>query len=175
MAGFKLEVNKLTNAVVYADGANYFGKAEEVNLPTPKYKMAPHKGLGMMSELKYFSGLEPMDMKFKLNAPYKDYLRYMGDPTRKYNIMLRGSLQTFSGTTVVSSEPYVCTLIVSPQDYPLGNFKQNDNVELENNFTCYAVKLEIGGEKLYEIDVENNVFFAGGRDILAQYRKDIGM
>jgi P2 family phage contractile tail tube protein len=171
----KLEVNKLTNATVWVDGKNYFGKIEEVNLPVPKYKMATHKALGLIAEMEYFSGLDKMEAKLKMNAPYKDYLRYMGDPTRKYNIMLRGSLQNYQGSTVVNETPYVATMVISPKDYPLGNFKQNDNVELENNFTVYYVKLEIGGEKMYEVDVENNILYAGGRDVLTSYRTNLGL
>ena len=171
----KLEVNKLTNATVWADGKNYFGKIEEVNLPVPKYKMATHKALGLIAEIEYFSGLEKLDMKLKLNAPYKDYMQYMGDPTKKVNLMLRGSLQNYQGSSIVSETPYVVTMVISPKDYPLGNFKQNENVELENNFTVYYVKLEISGQKMYEVDVENNILFAGGRDVLAAYRANLGL
>jgi P2 family phage contractile tail tube protein len=170
-----LQINKLINCTVWVDGANYFGKAEEVNLPQPKYKQAQHKGLGLIGETEYFSGVEKMEMKLKLNAPYKDFMRYMGDPTKKVNMVVRGSLQNYQGSKIVTEEAYVVTMVVQPRDYPLGNFKQNDNVELEMNFSVFYVKLEIGSEKLYELDVENSIFFTGGRDVLAQYRKNLGM
>jgi P2 family phage contractile tail tube protein len=125
--------------------------------------------------MEYFSGIDKMDMKLKLNAPYADYCRYMGDPTKKVNLMIRGSLQNFQGSTLVSEQAYVVTLIVAPKDFPTGNHKQNDNVEIENNFACYYYKLEIAGEKMFELDVENNIFYAGGRDVYAQYRKNLGM
>lgn len=175
MATSKLEINKLTNCTFWVDGKNYFGKAEEVNLPKVKYKKAMHKGLGLIAEIPYFSGLEPMEMKLKMNAPYKDYMRYMGDPTKKVEVMVRGSLQNYQGTSKVSEEAYVVTLSLMPSDFDPGNFKQNDNVEIENNFSCYYMKLEIGGEKIYEVDVENNILYTGGSDVLAKYRKNLGM
>ena len=36
----KIEINKLTNANVYMNGANLLGRAEEVQLPQVKHKMA---------------------------------------------------------------------------------------------------------------------------------------
>ena len=43
----KIEINKLTNANVYLDGVNLLGRAEEVQLPQIKHKMAEHKALGI--------------------------------------------------------------------------------------------------------------------------------
>ena len=171
----KLEVNKLNNATVWIDGKNYFGKIEEINLPKVKYKKSPHKALGLIAEMAYFAGLEPMDLKMKLNCAYEDYLTYMGDPTKKVNVMLRGNLQNYQGTTKVDEKAYVVTMTLMPSDFDFGNFKQNDNVEIENNFSVYYTKLEIAGKKIYEVDVENNILFAGGSDILAKYRKNLGL
>lgn len=175
MATQKLEVNKLTNATYWVNGKNYFGKTEEFSLPTIKYKNATHKGMGLMAEMEYFSGIDKIEHKLKLNAPYADYMREMGDPTKKVDVMVRGNLQNFQGSASVDEVPYVVTMRVACKDFPLGNFKQNDNVELEMNFNVYYVKLEINGEKLYEIDLENNILFAGGRDVYEKFRKNLGM
>jgi ferredoxin--NADP+ reductase len=40
----KIKINKLTNANVYMNGVNLLGRAEEVQLPQIKHKMAEHKG-----------------------------------------------------------------------------------------------------------------------------------
>lgn len=89
--------------------------------------------------------------------------------------MLRASLETYVSGSRQGSVPYVVTCNVSPKSFPMGNFKQNDNVELEMDFTVFSTKLEIGGEKIYELDQEANVFIVGGSDILAQYRSDLGI
>lgn len=170
-----LEINRLTNAALWVDGKNYLGKVEEVNLPNPKYKMAEHKALGLQSSMEYYSGIDKMEMKFKLNAPYADFARLIGNPTKKYKLMLRGNLESYASGTKVTEKPYVVNVTASPKDFPLGNFKQNDNVELELNFSVFAVKLEIDGEKLFEIDTEANIFVAGGVDIMANYRRNLGI
>ena len=38
----KIKINKLTNANVYLNGVNLLGRAEEVQLPQIKHKMAEH-------------------------------------------------------------------------------------------------------------------------------------
>ena len=47
----KIEINKLTNANVYLNGNNLLGRAEEVELPQIKHKMAEHKALGPISRI----------------------------------------------------------------------------------------------------------------------------
>lgn len=170
-----LEINRLTNALLWVDGKNYMGKVEEVNLPNPKYKLAEHKALGLNGSMEYFSGTDKMEMKIKINAPYEDIMINLSNPFQRYNLMLRGSLETIIGGARVTAKPYVATCRVSPKDFPMGNFKQNDNVELEMNFTVFAVKLEIGGRKIYELDQEANVMIVGGVDVLAQYRANLGI
>ena len=53
----KIEINKLTNANVYLNGTNLLGRAEEVELPQIKHKMAEHKALGMIGSAEFFSGM----------------------------------------------------------------------------------------------------------------------
>ena len=50
----KIKINKLTNANVYMNGVNLLGRAEEVQLPQIKHKMAEHKALGMVGSAEFF-------------------------------------------------------------------------------------------------------------------------
>ena len=61
----KIEINKLTNANVYLDGVNLLGRAEEVQLPQIKHKMAEHKALGMVGSAEFFAGIDKMECKIK--------------------------------------------------------------------------------------------------------------
>ena len=49
----KIEINKLTNANIYMNGTNLLGRAEEVQLPQIKHKMAEHKALGMVGSVNF--------------------------------------------------------------------------------------------------------------------------
>ena len=44
----KIEINRITNANIYLDGANLLGRAEEVKLPDVSMTMQEHKALGMV-------------------------------------------------------------------------------------------------------------------------------
>ena len=77
----KIEINKLTNANVYMNGVNLLGRAEEVQLPQIKHKMAEHKALGMVGSAEFFAGIDKMECKIKWNALYpavmfKSFLSY---------------------------------------------------------------------------------------------------
>ena len=62
----KIKINKLTNANVYMNGVNLLGRAEEVQLPQIKHKMAEHKALGMVGSAEFFSGIDKLMVR---NAP----------------------------------------------------------------------------------------------------------
>ena len=94
----KIEINKLTNANVYLDGVNLLGRAEEVQLPQIKHKMAEHKALGMVGSAEFFAGIDKMECKIKWNALYPAVLRTCSNPFTAAMIQVRASLETYNGT-----------------------------------------------------------------------------
>jgi hypothetical protein len=56
----------------------------------------------------------------------------------------------------------------------LGNYKQNDNVELESELAVTYIKLEIDGVEKLEADAMANIFKVNGQDQFANYRNNIG-
>ena len=62
----KIEINKLTNANIYLDGVNLLGRAEEVQLPQIKHKMAEHKALGMVGSAEFFAGIDNAKFRRKV-------------------------------------------------------------------------------------------------------------
>lgn len=68
----KIEINKLTNANIYMNGTNLLGRAEEVQLPQIKHKMAEHKALGMVGSAEFFAGIDKLECKIN---PWGSYGR----------------------------------------------------------------------------------------------------
>jgi P2 family phage contractile tail tube protein len=170
-----IQVNRLTNANVYIDGASKLGKAEEVNLPMIKHMLAEHKALGMVGKVEFWSGIDKMEAKIKWNSFYPDVLLKTGDPTKPMNIQVRSSLETYTSSGRTAQQPVVCYMTASAKDFPMGNFKQHDNVEAETNFSVTYCKLEINGVLIMEIDVLANIYKVGTTDILSQYRANLGI
>lgn len=170
----KIQVNRLTNANIYIDGSSFLGKAEEVNLPMIKHIMTEHKAVGMVGKFELFAGVDKMEAKIKWNSFYVEAMRKMADPTTTRQIQVRSSLEVYTAAGRVEQQPVVVYMSAQPKDFPMGNFKQHDNVELESNLNVIYCKLEINGVAVLEIDVLANIYKVDSVDIMARYRDNIG-
>ena len=57
----------------------------------------------------------------------------------------------------------------------MGKFKAGDKGTLQCTIACRYYKLEIGGEDVIEIDIENMVRKIAGNDVLADIRSALGL
>lgn len=169
-----ISINRLTNANVWIDGASFLGKAEEVNLPSIMYKMVEHKALGMIGSMEFFAGIDKMESKIKWNSFYRDAMVKSANPFQNVSIQVRSSLENYNSGGKTGEVPVVCYMTAAYKSFPMGNFKQHDNVELESNLSVYYCKLEIDGQPVVEFDAMANIFKVDGVDVMAQYRANIG-
>lgn len=169
-----IEINRLTNANVYLNGGSILGTAEEVMLPSIVHKMVEHKALGMIGTAEFFSGIEKMEAKIKWNSMYQKTMLASSNPVKSVSLQVRSSLETYDSGGRIAEVPVVCFMTAQFKSVPMGNFKQHDNVELESSLTVYAVKLEIDGQGIIEVDVLANIYKVNGEDIMATYRANLG-
>lgn len=170
----EIKVNRITNANIYVDGASFLGRAEEINLPMIGFKMSEHKALGMVATMEFFSGFEKMEAKIKWNSFYAEVMKKFANPFKGLSLQCRGSLETWDNSGRITEVPVVCFIKCASKGFPMGNFKQHDNVELETNLAVYYVKQEINGEPIVELDAMSNIFKVDGVDMLAQYKANTG-
>jgi uncharacterized protein len=170
----KIEINRITNANVYMDGASFLGRAEEINLPQVKHTMSEHKALGMVARGEFFSGIDKMECKIKWASLYADVMKKAADPFTAVSLQARASLESYTGQGRTAELPVVVYITGTFKEFPLGNFKQHDNAEFETNMSVLYAKLVVDGEEIFEIDVLENIYKVGGEDILATYRQNIG-
>ena len=169
-----IQINKVTNANVYADGNSWIGRAEEVKLPTLTAKMVEHKALGMVGTLELPTGIDKLEGEIKWNGPYTDVLRRVANPFKPVQLQLRSNVQQFGAGGLVVEVPMVTYLTVLFTDTDLGGYKQHENVENTSKYRAYYVKQTLNGEDVVELDVMANVYRVGGVDLLANYRVNIG-
>lgn len=168
-------IHRITNANVYMDGANLLGRAEEIDLPPVKVKLAEHKALGMIGTIRAFAGIEALEGKIKWASLYADVLKKAANPFRPVQLQVRGSLEEWNSQAGRNSEkPVVAVIQALFKTFPMGNYKQHENVEVETEFDAWMVKLTAGGQDILEIDVAANIYKVGGADVLATYRANIG-
>lgn len=169
-----ISINRLTNANIYINGNSLLGKAEEITLPSITYKMAEHKALGMIGTMEFFAGIEKMEAKVKWNSFYTDVMKQAGDPFTNVQMQVRSSVEQYTSNGRTAQVPAICYMSAAYKSFPMGSFKQHDNVELESNLSVYYCKLEIDGQVVIEIDVMANIYKVDGVDLFAQYRANIG-
>lgn len=170
----KIAIHRITNANVYLAGQSLLGRAEEVQLPQIKAKMVEHKAVGMVGTIEAFAGFEKLEGKIKWASFYADVLRKVANPFKALQLQVRGSMPIILGGSVSREAPVVALLSVVFKSLPGGTYKQHENVELETEFIAYYMKLTVDGQDVAEIDVLENIYKAGGVDLLAQYRANIG-
>lgn len=169
-----VSVNRMTNANVYVDGASQLGKAEEVNLPEIAYKQSEHKAVGMIGLFELFSGIDKMEASIKWNAFYPDVMKKFANPRKALKLQIRSSLETHNSEGLSGEVAFVAYLTGQPKNFPGGNFKQHDNVEMTSKMTITAMKVEVDGEPVLEYDALANILMIDGEDMFATYRANIG-
>lgn len=170
----KIEINKLTNANVYLDGKNLLGRAEEVQLPQIKHKMAEHKALGMIGSAEFFAGIEKLECKIKWNALYPDVLRTCANPFLASLIQVRASLETYNGQGRIKEVPATAFIMGTFKEFPLGNIKPGDNAEFETTMAVTYAKLIVDKQEIFEVDILQNIYKVGPLDMLTLFKKNIG-
>lgn len=168
-------INRVVNANIYIDGLNLLGRAEELNAPTIKNKLGEHKALGMIGNLEYASGIDKMEMKIKWNSFYVDVIKKSANPYQAVSLQVRSSIENYEAGSRVRELPLTIYLRGQFKELPLGNFKAQDNVELESNLTITYCKIEVDGVALVEVDVESNIYIVDGVDLMAKYRSNLGI
>jgi hypothetical protein len=170
----QIEVKRITNANVYVDGNSLLGKVDECKLPDVQITMSEHKALGMQGKLEFPSGIDKLEATFKWNSLYSDILLKVANPFTAVEVQLRGSLETYSNSGRIAQVPVVAYLTGVFKKFPLGGFKQHDNVEAETTMSVTYCKLEIDGQAILEVDALANIYKAGGVDLLETYKTNIG-
>jgi P2 family phage contractile tail tube protein len=170
-----LQVNRVTNANVYLNGANLLGRAKKVDLPVIKQMMADHKGLGMVGQIELPArGVEKMEATFEWESFYAEVMRLAGNPNQAVQLQVRCSIDTYTGAGLTEEKALVVSLSGVFKEMPLGSLAQHEGVSYATKLAVYYVKVVADGDTLLEVDVMNNIYNVAGNDILARFRSIIG-
>ncbi|MFI8017681.1 phage major tail tube protein [Serratia marcescens] len=173
MAG-KIEINAISNANIYVNGANLLGRAEEVKCPEIQAIMQERKALGMVGKLELPYGFDKLEGEIKWNSFYADVARLVANPFNSHQLQCRSSVQRFGSQGRIDEIPLVTYMTVMFKKNPLGTFKQHESPDFTSGFSCTYVKQVLDGEELLELDYMANIFRVNGVDVLADYRSNIG-
>jgi hypothetical protein len=171
-----IEVNKLFNGNVYLDGTKeLIGRASEITLPKIQPATHEHSGLGMVGSLSLPAGLQEMELEIKWSGFYADHLKAAGNPFTTNKLQARGNHEVYTPEGRTEERPFVVQMTGWWKETGLGTLKAREAADgYDDKLTLSYLKVMLGGEPLYEVDVYNNVWRVGGEDVLATYRQNLG-
>lgn len=172
MAGFS--AHRITNANIYLDGRDFFGKSEEIDLGSVKAVMSDFQGLGMVGLIELPDGLDKLEGKIVWNSRYKEASTKLASPFKTVQLQCRSNVQVFNNSGLVDEIPLVTVMTIMSKEYKLGSFKPRDPAKFETPFSAIYVRQLLNGEEVLLLDYLANIFRVNGEDQLAKYRRNIG-
>lgn len=169
-----IQINRIVNANIYADGTNLMGRAEEIKLPDINAIMQEHKALGMVGKIELPAGFDKLEGEIKWNSLYEESAKIMANPFKAVQLQCRSSIETYGSGGRIEEVPLATFLTVMFKKNPLGTFKQHDNAEFPSGFTATYIRQVVKGKDVLELDYLANIFKVNGEDLLATYRANIG-
>ena len=161
----------LKNFNLFVDGRGYAGRAEEVTPPKLTIKTEEIRNGGMDAPISVDLGMEKLECQFILIEYDPERLKQFGLVSGySVQLTLRGALVDETSTT-----PMVIGLRGMFTEVDMGKFKAGDKSTLQCTVACRYYSLDIGGNKIIEIDVDNMTRVIDGTDQLAAIREAIGL
>ena len=161
----------LKNFNLFIDGRGYVGKCEEVNPPKLSIKSEEYKAGGMDAPISIDMGMEKLEASFTLSEYDKDILKQFGLISGNgVQVTLRGALQDDATTS-----PIIIKLRGMYSEMDMGKFSVGEKGTLSCTVACRYYSLEIDGEQLIEVDIDNMTRIIGGVDKMTEIRDAIGI
>lgn len=173
MAGFS--AHRITNANVYLDGANFFGKVEEVDLGSVKAVMSDFQGLGMVGLIELPDGIDKLEGKIIWNSKYEESARKVATPFKTVQLQLRSNIEVYNSQGRTANLPLVTLMTVMFKEYQLGSYKPREATKFETPFSATYVRQVVAGNETLLLDYLANIYKVGGEDQLSEYRKNLGL
>ncbi|MHA1540010.1 MAG: phage major tail tube protein [Alphaproteobacteria bacterium] len=161
----------LKNFNIFLDGRGYVGRAEEVNPPKLTIKTEEFRGGGMDVPAAIDMGMEKLEGSFVLAEYDKEVLKQFGMVSGNFvQITLRGAMQSDDATSAITIK-----LRGMYTEVDMGKLAAGEKSSLSCTITARYYALEIDGEPLIEIDVDNMTRVIAGEDKMASIRDALGI
>jgi len=162
----------LKNMNMFVDGRGYAGKIDEVTPPKLTIKTEEHRAGGMDAPAELDMGMEKLECDLSTSGIDKELLKLWGvAPGNLVPLTFRGALESEDGTV----KAVVMTIRGKVREIDFGTWKPGEKAPMKATVACRYYKLEIDGEALHEIDVDNMVRTINGTDQLAAQRTALGL
>ena len=161
----------LKNFNLFVDGRGYVGRVEEVNPPKLTIKTEEFRGGGMDAPATIDMGMEKLEASFTLAEYDKEVLKQFGLISgNAVQVTLRGAMQDDDSTTSI-----IIRLRGMYTEMDMGKFGAGEKGTLACTLAARYYALEMGGESLIEVDIDNMTRIIAGEDKMAAVRDALGL
>ena len=161
----------LKNFNLFVDGRGYAGRAEEVTPPKLTIKTEEIRAGGMDAPISVDLGMEKLECQFSLIEYDPELLKQFGLISgNAVQLTLRGALVDDNSTT-----PMVISVRGMFTEVDMGKFKAGDKATMQCSVACRYYSLEIGGNKIIEVDIDNMTRVINGTEQMSEIREAIGL
>ena len=162
----------LKDVSLFIDGKGYVANVEEFEPPALAVKTEEHRAGGMDMPVEIDMGMEKMEATVSLSNADRDALRLFGLAPGNWTPMtLRGSQEGDDGAV----EPVAHSLRGQIKNVEWGTWKGGEKAPCKLMLALRYYKLEIDGDIVIEIDVENMKRVINGVDQLEERRRALGL
>lgn len=160
----------------YIDGNDDCQSATSVEQPDLSSMTTDVKGIGVAGIISapIHGHYESLEVKVNWQVPTKTAMRYHGG--KPIGLEAYSDVQGFdSGAEEYTHDRYRMVVRGRVKSYSPGSLEAGNTSGSSTTIEAHYYKLEYGGETLVEIDKYGYKAIIGGKDLLAEVRKNIGM
>ncbi len=163
----------LKNMNLYIDGKGYAGVIEEITLPKLTIKAEEFRAGGMDAPIKIDMGMEHLETVFTLKAFDKQTLKHFGlGNGNRVAMNIRGGMCSDEDGAEFA---VVIKLQGMITEMDFGTWKAGESASVKATVALRYYNLNVAGDEVHEIDINNMVRKIDGVDQLALTRKNIGL
>jgi len=159
----------LRDAVAFVDGELYAGEIEQVSLPELQIQTEEMRAGGLDAPIEIDMGMEAMRASLQFKSVPKEVMQLFGKGD--IDVKIRGALVSHDGDTRGATARLRGRFV----DHNPGDWQSGQQASFEATMACHFYELEIGGEQVHKIDVENMVRIVNGEDQLEGIREALGL
>lgn len=157
---------------VFTDGLNKYGVLMDVKRPKIAYKTEDYTPGGGLGEMTVIHGVEKLELELTSKG-------YDAELFKSMSHKINGNLLRYQGALHKEDDEEYAELVGEARGRIIeadpGEDKAGEGGEHKFKYALTYWKETLNGETVVEIDLLNNKFLVGGRDIRAGMRKALGL
>ena len=163
-----LDIRVIKDINGFVDGVSYAGKAKTLTLPKLANVLEDYRGAGMLAADQVRLGYEKLEAEIVMGSLEPEVLKKVAHMTGSTVLVFRGALVNERKNQI---SPVVVTMDGFISEADGGSWEPGKLGETKFAYKCHAYKLEVDGEVIHDLDIEQGRAIIGGVDQYGEIAK----